>query len=82
MTRDGIQNTFHNIQVLSSVEINSLIALVKKFGMEFRRALVYDRVAEELRTFCANHTIDEVRTCLYLDQTPFGSGPLVYTEFA
>ena len=60
VTRDGIQNTFHNIQVLSSVEINSLIALVKKFGMEFRRALVYDRVAEELRTFCANHTIDEV----------------------
>ena len=62
VTRDGIQNTFHNIQVLSNVEINSLIALVKKFGMEFRRALVYDRVAEELRTFCANHTIDEVRT--------------------
>ena len=62
VTRDGIQNTFHNIQVLSSVEINSLIALVRKFGMEFRRALVYDRVAEELRTFCANHTIDEVRT--------------------
>ena len=66
VTRDGIQNTFHNIQVLSSVEINSLIALVKKFGMEFRRALVYDRVAEELRTFCANHTIDEVSENLFI----------------
>merc|ERR1712012_914808 len=34
---------------------------------EFRRALVYDRVAEELRTFCANHTIDEVYNTMFLD---------------
>lgn len=60
VTRDGIQNTFHNIQVLSNVDVEHLIPLIKKFGMQFRRALVYDRVAEELRTFCANHTIDEV----------------------
>lgn len=60
VTRDGIQNTFHNIQVLSNVDVGYLIPLIKKFGMQFRRALIYDRVAEELRTFCANHTIDEV----------------------
>ena len=60
VTRDGIQNTFKNIQVLSNVEVQQMIPLIKKFGMDFRRALVYDRVSEELRTFCANHTIDEV----------------------
>ena len=60
VTKDGIQNTFHNIQVLSNVDVEYLLPLIKKFGLEFRRALVYDRVAEELRTFCANHTIDEV----------------------
>ena len=60
VTRDGIQNTFHNIQVLSNVDGANLIPLIRKFGMDFRRALVYDRVSEELRTFCANHTIDEV----------------------
>ena len=60
VTRDGIQNTFHNIQVLSNVDVAGLIPLIKKFGMGFRRALVYDRVSEELKTFCANHTIDEV----------------------
>ena len=60
VTRDGIQNTFHNIQVLSNVDVTGLIPLIKKFGMGFRRALVYDRVSEELKTFCANHTIDEV----------------------
>merc|ERR1712061_971013 len=66
-TRDGIQNTFHNIQVLSNVDVEFLIPLIKKFGMEFRRALVYDRVAEQLRTFCANHSIDEVYNTMFLD---------------
>ena len=60
VTKDGIQNTFHSIQVLSNVEEIHLVPLIKKFGMQFRRALIYDRVSEELRTFCASHTIDEV----------------------
>jgi len=67
VTRDGIQNTFKNIQVLSNVEVQQMIPLIKKFGMDFRRALVYDRVSEELRTFCANHTIDEVYNTMFLD---------------
>lgn len=67
VTRDGIQNTFNNIQVLSNVEVSQMIPLIKKFGMDFRRALVYDRVSEELRTFCANHTIGEVYNSMFLD---------------
>jgi len=67
VTKDGIQNTFHNIQVLSNVEIGSLIDLIRKFGMNFRHALIYDRVSEELRTFCANSTIDEVYNTKFLD---------------
>ena len=60
VTRDGIQNSFEQIQVLSLVEQESLIPLVKKFGLGFREVLIFDRIAEELRIFCANHTIDEV----------------------
>ena len=60
VTRDGIENSFEKIQVLSNVEIGSLIPLVKKFGLGFREVLIFDRIAEELRIFCANHTIDEV----------------------
>jgi len=67
VTRDGIEIVFHDIQVLSSVEISQLIDLVKKFGSEFRRVLIYDRVSEDLRVFCANHTIDEVYNTLFLD---------------
>ena len=47
-------------QVLSDVDVNVLIQLIRKFGMEFRSALIFDRIKEELRNFCANHTIDEV----------------------
>ena len=61
VTRDGIEIVFHGIQVLSSVDVSQLLSLVKKFGSEFRRVLIYDRVSEDLRLFCANHTIDEVR---------------------
>ena len=60
VTRDGIDNHFYNIQVLFNVDVEQLVALIKKFGMHFQRTLVHDRIAEELRTFCANHTIDEV----------------------
>lgn len=67
ITRDGIQNTFSKIQVLSDVSIDKLIPLIKRYGMEFREALIFDRIYEELRTFCANHTIDEVYNTMFLD---------------
>lgn len=67
VTRDGIRTTFHGIQVLSSVDESQLLDLIKKFGLEFRRVLIYDRVSEDLRLFCANHTIDEVYNTMFLD---------------
>ena len=47
--------------------LEELIPLVRKFGLEFRKALIFDRVSEELRTFCANHTIDEVYNTRFLE---------------
>ena len=66
-TKDGIQNTFREIQVISDVQIPKLVDLVKKFGLDFRKALVFDRVNEEVRTFCAKHTIDEVYNTKFLE---------------
>merc|ERR1712226_735280 len=67
ITRDGIVNSFKDIQVISSVNTANLIQMIRKFGTEFRDALIFDRVAEELRIFCANHTIDEVYNSMFLD---------------
>ena len=60
ITKDGITNTFNDVQVISRIRVDNLIPMVRKFGLDFRGSLIFDRVKEELRIFCANHTIDEV----------------------
>ena len=40
--------------------------LVRKFGIKFRESLIFDRVKEELRIFCANNTIDDVYNTKFL----------------
>merc|ERR1740129_2530265 len=37
------------------------------YGNEFKRTLVYDRIKEDLRIFCANNTIDDVYNVKFLD---------------
>ena len=41
--------------------------MVKAYGAEFKRTLVYDRIKEDLRIFCANNTIDDVYNVKFLD---------------
>ena len=41
--------------------------MVKAYGSEFKRTLVYDRIKEDLRIFCANNTIDDVYNVKFLD---------------
>merc|ERR1712061_846065 len=36
------------------------------FGVDFKNVLVFDRIKENLRIFCANHTINEVYNTLFL----------------
>ena len=52
--------------MISDVEVTQLVAMIRQYGMEFKEALVYDRIREELRIFCANHTIDEVYNTMFL----------------
>jgi regulator of protease activity HflC (stomatin/prohibitin superfamily) len=56
ISKDGIQNTFYKIQVMSRI-----------FGVDFKRMLIYDRIAEELRTFCARREIDQVYNTEFLE---------------
>ena len=39
---------------------DKLFFLVKRYGIEFKQTLVYDRIKQHLREFCANNTIDDV----------------------
>ena len=47
--------------------MDSLVPMIKKFGLEFKKALVFDRIKEELRIFCANNTIDDVYNVKFLE---------------
>ena len=66
ITKDGIQNTFNDIQVITSIRMDNLVYMLKNYGPLFKKALVFDRIKEELRIFCANSTIDEVYNTKFL----------------
>ena len=66
ITQDGIENTFREITVITTIRKDKLFDMVKKYGPEFKRTLVYDRIKEDLRIFCANNTIDDVYNTKFL----------------
>ena len=49
ITKDGITNTFREINVITTVTQANLIFMAKKFGVDFKQSLVYDRIKEDLR---------------------------------
>ena len=67
ITKDGIENTFNEITAITRIYQANIIGMTKKFGPEFKKALVFDRIKEELRIFSASHTIDEVYNTKFLD---------------
>jgi len=60
ITKDGIEISFDGISVLSKTRKGKVVELIRKFGIEFKKVLIEDRIKEDLRIFCANKTVDEV----------------------
>jgi len=67
ISKDGVESIFNDVQVISKVKKQNLVKMVKSYGLRFRKALIFDRVKEELRIFCANHTIDQVYNTKFLN---------------
>jgi len=67
ITKDGIEISFDGISVLSRTSKGKVVQLVKKFGSDFKKVLIEDRIQEDLRIFCANKTIDEVYNEQFLE---------------
>jgi len=70
ITKDGIQNTFNDVQVISLVPQEKVVPLIRQYGMEFKNALVFDRISEELKIYCAGHNIDDVYNTKFLEISP------------
>jgi len=66
ITKDGIENTFREVTAITRIKKDKVIALTKLFGVDFKNVLVFDRIKEYLRIYCANHTINEVYNTLFL----------------
>jgi len=60
VTKDAIPIEFNNIEVISSVAHGNVINLVRRFGIDFRTVLIFDRLREEIRRYCFTHEIDDV----------------------
>merc|ERR1711862_757695 len=60
VTKDAIQIHFHDVEVISSVPQEHVLWLVKKFGVNFRTVLVFDRLREEVKRYAFGHDIDDV----------------------
>jgi len=67
ITKDGIEISFEGISVLSRTTKRKVIDMIKEYGIRFKEVLIYDRIKEDLRIFCANKTIDQVYNEEFLD---------------
>ena len=59
------------LQFSSFTPEHMVVPLLKKFGREFKRVMVFDRIAEEIKSFCANNTIDDVYNNQFLTIGPY-----------
>jgi len=67
ITKDGIEISFDGISVLSRTAKSKVTFLIKKFGIDFKKVLIEDRIKEDLRIFCASKTVDEVYNEQFLE---------------
>merc|ERR1711983_543855 len=69
VTKDAIQIQFHDVEVISSVPQEHVLWLVKKFGVNFRTVLVFDRLREEVKKYAFSHDIDDVYNERFLEMS-------------
>ena len=69
VTKDAIPITFHEVEVISSVPVKNIQWLIKEFGPEFRKVIVFDRLKETIRRHCFAHEIDQVYNQKFTEMT-------------
>ena len=57
VTKDAIPIVFHQVEVITSVPLEHVIWLNRKFGDGFRTVLIFDRLKEEIRRHCFANNI-------------------------
>ena len=56
--------------MLVEVDKDSVLGLVKRYGLVFKETLIHHRVSEGLRLYCANRSVDEIFIRKYYELVP------------
>jgi len=63
-TSSGVSVTFDNIEVVNQLNVENVYNILKDYGSNYDKTLIYDKITHELNQFCSKHTLQEV----YIDK--------------
>lgn len=64
-TSGGVMIHFEKIEVVNQLAADKVHDTVSKFGVEYDKPLLFDKVAHEVNQFCSSHTLHEVYVTLF-----------------
>jgi len=66
-TRGGVMTQFDKVEVVNQLSRASVYDTVKKYGTNYDKTWIFDKVHHEMNQFCSQHTLQEV----YIDKFEF-----------
>jgi regulator of protease activity HflC (stomatin/prohibitin superfamily) len=59
-TSSGVSVTFESIEVVNQLDKDFVYPIVRDYGVNYDKTLIYDKITHELNQFCSKHTLQEV----------------------
>jgi regulator of protease activity HflC (stomatin/prohibitin superfamily) len=63
-TSSGVSVTFESIEVVNQLNKSHVYQIIKDYGVNYDKTVIYDKITHELNQFCSKHTLQEV----YIDK--------------
>ncbi len=63
-TSGGVMITFDKIEVVNMLDRSKALQTVKRFGVDYDKTWIFDRIHHEINQFCSSHTLQQV----YIDK--------------
>ena len=64
-TSSGVMIYFDRVEVVNYLDADHVFAVVKKYTVDYDRALIFNKVHHELNQFCSGHSVQEVYIDLF-----------------
>lgn len=60
VSKEGVTLYFESVKIANQIKQESIIEVVRKFGMEYDKVLVVRPVAQKMKEVCAEMTVDDI----------------------